>query len=336
MLLLPLLLGTIVAAALVGGGVYCACQRHRRRRENWWAYKSPPEDTSPHDKAVAVSADELGARWLASGMTHEAATELLGGEGEGASARALAARIETWGARNARSVVWKDLSTRNGEWPRQRGQQHSIVFCGANGVGKTTTVAKVAHRLVRCNADLRMRMVAADTFRAGAIEQMRVHSLSLGVPMFERGYGVEPHKVVQSAYYVKGSGYLKDDLLLIDTAGRMHSDNASTSATMRQLAQVVNAARPLLIVLVVDGLVGHDVIAQIRDMNAVLAKECEGRAIDSLIVTKVDALGDKVGALVNLLHAARVPIDFIGTGQTYDDLVPFAPEALARLLLVKN
>lgn len=184
-----------------------------------------------------------------------------------------------------------------------------LLFFGINGVGKTTTIAKVAvHFRER---GLKPLMVASDTFRAGAQEQLRIHSSRTGIPMFAGKYGADPASVAFDAIkFAANRGY---DVLLIDTAGRMHVD----VDLVNELKKVVRVVKPHFKVLVVDALTGNDAIEQAKFFH-------DAVGIDGVIVTKVDAY-EEGGVPLSVSYFLRKPIIFVGVGQDYKDLKPFNP-----------
>lgn len=182
-----------------------------------------------------------------------------------------------------------------------------ILFLGVNGVGKTTTIAKLAVYLRE--KGYRPLMVAADTFRAGAQEQLKLHGERTGIPVFTGKYGSDPAALAYDAIvFAEKRGY---DVVLIDTAGRMHTD----VDLVDELKKITRVAKPHLKILVVDALTGNDAIEQARFFN-------DAVGVDAVIVTKADAY-EKGGVPLSIAYVLRKPIVFIGTGQEYKDLKPF-------------
>lgn len=192
----------------------------------------------------------------------------------------------------------------------QTRRPYKIVFLGVNGVGKTTTIAKLA-KLYREHG-FKPLMVAADTFRAGAQEQLKIHGERLGLPVFMGKYGADPAAVVFDAIvFAEKRGY---DVLLVDTAGRMHVD----IDLVEELKKIVRVSRPHRKILVVDALTGNDAIEQARFFN-------EAIGLDGVIVTKVDAY-EQGGVPLSIVYILRKPILFLGIGQDYKDIKPFNVE----------
>jgi len=192
-----------------------------------------------------------------------------------------------------------------------------IVFFGVNGVGKTTTIAKFAYMFRR--SGITPVIVAADTFRAGAQEQLRRHAEKLGVPFIGGRYGADPASVVYDGIeYARARGYR---VVLADTAGRMHTD----TDLMEELRKIVRVAKPDYKALVVDALTGNDAVEQAKFFD-------EAVGIDFIVLTKVDA-DVKGGTAISVAAVTGKPILFVGTGQGYEDLEPFEPRRYAEKIL---
>jgi fused signal recognition particle receptor len=191
-----------------------------------------------------------------------------------------------------------------------------VMFVGVNGTGKTTTVAKLALRLR--NAGLGVVIAAGDTFRAGAIEQLLVHGERLGIRVVRQQEGSDPAAVAFDA--LEHARAKKVDVVLIDTAGRQHTnDNLIQEA--KKIRRVVS---PNLTLFVGDALSGNDVVEQARQFD-------ESLGIDGLVLTKLDA-DAKGGAALSATFVTGKPILFVGVGQGYDDLRPFDAEWMVQRL----
>ncbi|MEL9940113.1 MAG: signal recognition particle-docking protein FtsY [Ignisphaera sp.] len=191
-----------------------------------------------------------------------------------------------------------------------------IMFMGINGVGKTTTIAKVANILK--NNGLRVLMVAADTFRAGAQEQLQRHAERVGVAFIGGRYGADPAAIAYDGIvYAQKNGF---DVVLIDTAGRMHID----VDLMNELRKVAKVARPHLKLLVLDALTGNDALEQLRGFE-------EAVGVDTVILTKVDADANGGAALTVLIGVGK-PIAYLGVGQRYTDLIDYNPGVVLKML----
>ena len=205
-----------------------------------------------------------------------------------------------------------------------------MAFIGVNGVGKSTNLSKVAYWLLQHN--YKLLLVAGDTFRAGAIEQLRHHSRNLAniapgrIEIYERGYGKDAALIAQDA--IKHAKENCFDLVLIDTAGRMQ-DNGPL---MIALAKLINLNRPDRVIFVGEALVGHDALSQLSKFNAALLDHA-AKPIDALLLTKVDTIDDKIGAALSMTWIAKAPILFMGVGQTYTDLKRINVKQVVDLLL---
>lgn len=195
-----------------------------------------------------------------------------------------------------------------------------MMVMGVNGVGKTTSIAKLA-KLFKDNG-LSVLLVAADTFRAGAQEQLAKHAENLGVPVIKAAYGKDPAAVAYDA--VQHAKKRKYCVVIVDTAGRMHTD-ADLMSELRKIARVVN---PNLKLLVVDALTGNDAVEQARAFNAEVG-------VDGFFLTKTDA-DAKGGAAISISIVTKKPILFVGTGQRYSDVEPFTKEWLLNKLAGGN
>ena len=191
-----------------------------------------------------------------------------------------------------------------------------IVFMGVNGVGKTTTIAKVAYKL-KING-LKSVIVAADTFRAGAQEQLAIHAERLGLPFIRGKYGVDPAAVAKDGVIFASKHFI--DVVLIDTAGRMHTD----TDLMNEIKKVVRVVKPHLKILILDALTGNDAIEQAKWFdNAV--------GVDAVILTKLDA-DAKGGSALSIILTVGKPIMYVGTGQKYEDLELYDPHKILNKL----
>ena len=192
-----------------------------------------------------------------------------------------------------------------------------MVFLGVNGVGKTTTIAKIAYFLKTNGFSLVLS--CSDTFRAASIEQLAIWAKRIGVKMIHQQYGADPAAVAYDAVnYAISKGI---DCVLIDTAGRQHS-NINLMDELKKIARVVN---PDLKILVIDSLTGNDAVIQARDFHRHIG-------VDAVIFTKVDA-DVKGGAILSVLHAIKKPVLFLSTGQDLDQLMKFEKEYFINQLL---
>ena len=190
-----------------------------------------------------------------------------------------------------------------------------IVFLGVNGTGKTTTMAKIAHFLK--NHKISSVAAAADTFRAGAIEQLSYHMENVDIKVIKHEYKSDPASV---AYDAIEHAKAKDiNVVLVDTAGRQVND----ANLMNELEKIVRVSNPDLIFFVGDSLAGNDALFQAKEFKKSIG-------IDANILTKLDA-DAKGGAALSISYETKKPIIFVGVGQDYDDL-----EIFDRDLFVSN
>ncbi|KAM3720252.1 Signal recognition particle receptor subunit alpha [Dirofilaria immitis] len=210
-----------------------------------------------------------------------------------------------------------------------------IVFCGVNGVGKSTNLAKITFWLNENGH--KVLIAAADTFRAGAVEQLRTHTKHLNalhansVQLYEQGYGKDPAGLAAAAISIAAER--GTDVVLVDTAGRMQDNEP----LMRSLAKLIQVNKPDLVLFVGEALVGNEAVDQLVKFNQALADHAalgsEGRLIDGIVLTKFDTIDDKVGAAISMTYVTGQPIVFVGTGQTYKDLKSLNASAVVHSLL---
>lgn len=210
---------------------------------------------------------------------------------------------------------------------KNAGRVYTIVFLGVNGVGKSTNLAKVAYYL-KHKGGLDVLICACDTFRAGAVEQLKTHAKCLDVPLFERGYGKDPAEIAKNAIaHARNNG---NDVVLVDTAGRMQDNEP----LMKALAKLVAINSPDLVLFVGEALVGNDAIDQVSKFNRSLVDmSTDRRGIDGMLLTKYDTVDDKVGAALSMVYVTGQPIVFVGTGQKYTHLRKMQAKEVARTLL---
>lgn len=182
-------------------------------------------------------------------------------------------------------------------------------------LGKSTSLAKVGYFLKQHGVNV--LIAACDTFRSGAVEQLRTHSRCLDAPLFERGYDKDPSKIAAAA--LQHAKTNKFDCVLIDTAGRMQNNEK----LLRELAQLIGDNAPDIVLFVGEALVGNDGIDQLTMFDQALVTYSplgQAHRIDGIILTKFDTIDDKVGAALSMSYKSGQPIVFVGTGQKYTHL----------------
>ncbi|KAL1412636.1 hypothetical protein Q8F55_000383 [Vanrija albida] len=227
---------------------------------------------------------------------------------------------------------------------------YTLTFVGVNGVGKSTNLSKVCFWLLQNG--YRVLIAACDTFRSGAVEQLRVHVRNLGalgdelgmgldaaapgqrrIELYERGYGKDAAGIAKEAIaYAKENRF---DVVLIDTAGRMQDNEP----LMRALAKLVSVNNPDKIVFVGEALVGNEAVDQLTKFDRSLKDFSSAggvsrrRGIDGILLTKFDTIDDKVGAALSMTYVTGQPILFVGCGQTYTDLRQLRVNHIVQALL---
>ncbi len=206
------------------------------------------------------------------------------------------------------------------ESSKQKGEPYKIMFVGINGTGKTTTIAKMAKYLEKHGYS--SVFGASDTFRAGAIEQLEHHANNLNLKIIKHERNSDPAAVAYDAVeHARATG---KDVVLIDTSGRMQT-NANLMDEMKKIKRV---SKPDIVLYVGDALMGNDATEQATKFNEVIN-------IDGIILTKADA-DAKGGAAISIGHVINKPILFIGTGQSYDDLMEFKPEWMINQIFAEE
>jgi len=199
---------------------------------------------------------------------------------------------------------------------------HVVLVIGVNGSGKTTTIAKLAHLFAE--QDYTVMLAAGDTFRAAAIRQLAVWAERIGAPLVQGPESGDPASIVFDA--VKAATAAGSDVLIVDTAGRLHNKRELMDelAKIRRVLGRLNAAAPHDVVLVLDATNGQNALQQIE-----IFKEVAG--VTGLVMTKLDGTA-RGGVLVAAAEQYGLPIHAIGVGEKIDDLRPFDPELVARVI----
>ncbi|KAL4654390.1 hypothetical protein ACB092_01G374700 [Castanea dentata] len=211
---------------------------------------------------------------------------------------------------------------------KEQGKPYVVVFVGVNGVGKSTNLAKVAYWLQQHKVSV--MMAACDTFRSGAVEQLRTHARRLQIPIFEKGYEKDPAIVAKEA--IQEATRNGSDVVLVDTAGRMQDNEP----LMRALSKLISLNKPDLVLFVGEALVGNDAVDQLSKFDqklADLSSSPSARLIDGILLTKFDTIDDKVGAALSMVYISGAPVMFVGCGQSYTDLKKLNVKSIVKTLL---
>ncbi len=217
----------------------------------------------------------------------------------------------------------KCFETQKKDWIHKRPVVQLII--GVNGAGKTTTIAKLASKYRKQGK--RVILGASDTFRAAAIEQLRLWADRLDIPVIFSKQGHDPSGVTFDAIR---SGVARNmDYIIIDTAGRLHNQS-NLSEELKKIVRVADKAHagsPHQKILILDGTQGTSAIVQAEKFNEMIG-------IDGIIITKLDGTA-KGGAIFSIAEALKVPILYIGIGEKPDDLIEFVPKEFVKGLLDK-
>lgn len=202
------------------------------------------------------------------------------------------------------------------------GKPFVILCIGVNGVGKTTTIAKIAN--IYAAAGKKVLLGACDTFRAAAIEQLQTWADRLHIDVVKHAEGSDPAAVAFDA--TKAAKARSIDVLILDTAGRLHT-KANLMEEMKKVKRVVGKeleGAPHETLLVVDATNGQNAIAQAKTFN-------EALSITGIAITKLDGTA-KGGFLLPIAHSLKIPVRYVGVGEKIDDLIPFSAKEFSKAL----
>ena len=199
-----------------------------------------------------------------------------------------------------------------------------IVVVGINGVGKSTSLAKLAYYL-KTNGCSPL-LAACDTFRSGAVEQLSVHAKCLGLPIYSKGYSKDPSSVAKAA--IEQASQEGNDVVLVDTAGRMQNN----LPLMKALGKLADENQPDMVVFVGEALVGNDGVDQVKMFDKAVSFQNRHQKVNAILLTKFDTVSDKVGAALTMTHVTNAPILFVGTGQKYHHLQKLSTASVIRSL----
>lgn len=197
-----------------------------------------------------------------------------------------------------------------------------VLVIGVNGVGKTTTIGKIAKQQVE--AGKKVLLVAADTFRAAAADQLEIWAERTGASIVRQNEGADPASVVFDG--IRAAKSRETDLIIIDTAGRLHN-KANLMNELNKISRIIdrelpNACKEVLLVL--DGTTGQNGLIQAKQF-----KEIAG--VTAIALTKLDGTA-KGGIVIAVSDALQIPVKYIGVGEQADDLMPFVPEDFVKAL----
>ena len=198
-----------------------------------------------------------------------------------------------------------------------------ILVIGVNGVGKTTSIGKIANRLAKNGK--KVVVAAADTFRAAAVEQLEIWVNRAGADIVKREEGVDPASVVYDA--IKITKEKEADILIVDTAGRLHNKKYLMDE-LNKIQKVINKEMPdsdKEVLLVIDGTTGQNAISQVKAFK-------EEADITGLVLTKLDGTA-KGGVVIGIVEENKIPVKFIGVGEQIDDMEVFNSEDFVKAII---
>lgn len=198
-----------------------------------------------------------------------------------------------------------------------------ILVVGVNGVGKTTSIGKMANRLAKDGK--KVVVAAADTFRAAAVEQLEIWANRAGATVVKRDEGVDPASVVYDA--IKKTKEIEADILIVDTAGRLHNKKYLMDE-LNKIQKVINkemADSDKEVLLVIDGTTGQNAISQVKAFK-------QESDITGIVLTKLDGTA-KGGVVIGIVEENKIPVKFIGVGEQIDDMEIFNSEDFVKAII---
>lgn len=210
--------------------------------------------------------------------------------------------------------------------PSQVGKPYVIMVVGVNGVGKTTTIGKLSAQFKKKGK--KVLLGAADTFRAAAVDQLKLWGERVGVPVISRGMNTDPSAVAFDA--VKAGVDQQADIIIIDTAGRLHTKvNLMAELTkIKRVMQKVIPDAPHEVLLVLDGSTGQNAMTQAKEFT-------KATEVTALAITKLDGTA-KGGVVIGISDEFKIPVKYIGVGEKVDDLQPFNKAEFVDSLFKRN
>ena len=221
--------------------------------------------------------------------------------------------------RDILSIDTKDLLAEIAEFKKEE-KPYTIIFFGINGSGKTTTIAKLTHLLK--SKGLSVVLAAGDTFRAAAIDQLQDHADKLETKLIKHDYGSDAAAVAFDAKKYAEKNNI--DVVLIDTAGRLHSN----TNLMAELEKMMRVAKPDCKIFIGESITGNDCVEQAEKYESTLG-------IDGVILTKAD-IDEMGGAPLSICYVTGKPILYLGMGQEYQDLLPFSVDLILEKLGIEE
>lgn len=275
------------------------------------------------EKEFGVYSEELEMLLLENNVALEVAEEIISKlKGRIIGEKFLKKEIEVQIRENLKGIIEEiliepfNLVEKIKENSDKEKKPYIILFCGVNGTGKTTTVAKIADHLK--SEGISCVIAAADTFRAASIEQLKNHAERIGVKVISHEYGSDPAAVGFDAIQYAKKNLIK--CVLIDTAGRMHT----AKNLLREMEKIVKVCKPDLKIFVGESITGNDAIEQAKSFNWNVG-------IDAVILTKAD-IDDKGGTALSVGYVTKKPILYLGTGQEYDKIEVFSKKKFIEKL----
>ncbi|MCL4375428.1 signal recognition particle-docking protein FtsY [Candidatus Marsarchaeota archaeon] len=195
-----------------------------------------------------------------------------------------------------------------------------ILFLGPNGAGKTTTIAKIAKMFI--DKGFSCMLSASDTFRAAAIEQTAIHASRLGIPVVKGSYGADPSSIAFDAVAHAKARHI--DVVLIDSAGRQETNKS----LMEEVKKMVRVTKPDLKIFIGESIAGNSLLNQLKEFDSAVG-------LDGIILTKLDC-DAKGGNTLSILSETDVPVLFFGTGERYEDIMPYDPNFIIESIMPDN
>jgi fused signal recognition particle receptor len=266
--------------------------------------------------------DELEAIMIGADIGVNTTTEILNSIRDQVSRKTLSDPAEL---RSTLKAELRQILRVNDAPPRQASDDEPFVIfmVGVNGVGKTTTIGKLANRFKKKEGKS-VLLCAADTFRAAAIEQLEIWSNRSDVPLVKQKQGADPSAVLHDA--LRSAKATKTDVVIVDTAGRLHTKHnlMSELEKMTRVAKKEVASAPHEVLLVMDATTGQNGLIQAKEFM-------KTAGVTGIVLTKLDGTA-KGGIVTAVARELKIPIRFVGVGEQIDDLVEFSADAFVESL----